>query len=106
MSNNTTKIIKFKAQFEEAKGFGKWINDIEKDIDKSVESSFNQWIREYKAKLDALTKTLNQAGPNPSDNVIASMYKEMKGMLDLSKKIANQFSKMSLGAASSHIFQR
>lgn len=105
MSNNTTKIIKFKAQFEEAKGFGKWINDIEKDIDKSVENSFNQWIREYKAKLDALTKTLNQAGPNPSDNVIASMYKEMKGMLDLSKKIANQFSKMSLGAASSQIEQ-
>lgn len=103
MSNKNTKIIKFKAQFEEAQGFGKWISDIEKDIDKSVDNSFTKWIKEYKTKLDALTQTLNKAGGSPTDNVMAAMHKEMKGMLELSRKIANQFTKMSLGAAGSKL---
>ena len=103
MANNTTKIIKFRAQFEETKGFGKWLQDIEKNIDMSVDNSFTKWIKSYKTRLEALEKTMKDVGDSPSDNVMSSMHKEMKGMLEISRKIANEFSKMSLGGASKQL---
>lgn len=99
MANNNTRIIKFRAEFEETKDFGKWLQDIEKNIDSSVDNSFNKWIKEYKTRLEALVKTINGAGETPSDNIMTSMHKEMKGMLELSKKIVNHFSQISLGDA-------
>ena len=104
MSNNVSKrIIKFQAQFEDAKGFGKWLQDIEKNIDMSVDNSFTKWIKEYKTRLESLVKTINAAGDEPGGNVIATMHKEMKGMFELAKKISNQFSKMSLGEKGSQL---
>lgn len=97
MANTTKRIIQFQAQFENVKGFGEWIKNIEKNIDGSVDKSFAKWIKEYKVRLEALAKSISEMGDDPSDRGLARMRKEMNAMWTIAKKISNAFSSMSLG---------
>ena len=93
----TVRTLKFKAEFEKAQNFGTWIQSIEKNIDAATHKSFNAWIKEYKTKLESLSKTMSTMGDNPKTNVMAAMHADMNKMVPLAKKIADAFSKISLG---------